>query len=70
MIESAPMSAPRSPTCWEFFGLDGLTNKENLDQLYRERRNNAEISNGDTNAERVARIDHQYQECLKQLETK
>jgi hypothetical protein len=51
------------PTCWQFFGLNGPTNKHNLDLLYRDRLNSIAPA-GCWNAMSAAYVCEQYQKCL------
>jgi hypothetical protein len=56
----------RPPTCWEFFGFSGPTNKHNLEECYRERQN-AITPAGIENSIRLGWIDEQYKRCLQEL---
>jgi hypothetical protein len=50
------------PSCWQVFGFDGPTNRHNLDQAFRERRNAPTI--GDDRAF----ITLAYQDCCDELD--
>ena len=56
----------RPPTCWEFFGLVGPTNRHNLDGKYQELINNVTPARYE-NAMFACHIFEQYQQCLKEL---
>lgn len=56
------MRQPRVPTCWEFFGFDGPTNKHNLLVAYQGRRR---LIGGEEWSTVVAK---NYEECVRQLQ--
>lgn len=58
---------PPPPTCWEFFGFSGPTNRQNLCHMYRERVNTITPA-GAWNAMQSAYVYEQYQRCLKEID--
>ena len=58
-----PKWQDKQPTCWQFFGLNGPTNKHNLDLLYKERYGTGPLAGFDP-----PNADEKYRECLKELD--
>lgn len=55
-----------SPTCWQYFGFDGPTNKHNLDTAYHERLSRASFGTIDPVGQTVFTAG-KYQECLEEI---